>query len=83
MGVGDSLFVESKELEQYRGFDIAEIFPAQLHNRRLTSLFTNGVTLRKGDVVGDSNPLHLQRVTDTRDDKGSLREGVGNYSRKE
>ncbi len=24
--------------------------------------FTNGVTLRKGDVVGDSNLLHLQRV---------------------
>ena len=62
MGVGDSLFVESKELEQYRGFDIAEIFPGSATQPTAYVSFTNGVTLRKGDVVGDSNLLHLQRV---------------------
>ncbi|MCM1077900.1 MAG: DEAD/DEAH box helicase family protein [Bacteroidales bacterium] len=62
LGVGDSLFVESKELEQYRGFDIAEIFPGSATQPTAYVTFTNGVTLRKGDVVGDSNLLHLQRV---------------------
>ena len=62
LGVGDSLFVESKELEQYRGFDIAEIFPGSTIQPMAYVTFTNGVTLRKGDVVGDSNLLHLQRV---------------------
>lgn len=62
LGVGDSLFVESKELEQYRGFDITEIFPGSALQPTAYVTFTNGVTLRKGDVVGDSNLLHLQRV---------------------
>lgn len=62
LGVGDSLFVESKELEQYRGFDIAEIFPGSATQPTAYVSFTNGITLRKGDVVGDSNLLHLQRV---------------------
>ena len=62
LGVGDSLFVESKELEQYRGFDIAEIFPGSATQPTAYVTFTNGVTLRKGDVVGDQNLLHLQRI---------------------
>ena len=61
-GVGDSLFVESKEMEQYRGYDIAEIFPGTAAQPTAYVTFTNGVTLRKGDVVGDHNLLHLQRV---------------------
>ncbi len=62
LGVGDSLFIESKELEQYRGFDITEISPGSATQSTAYVTFTNGVTLRKGDVVGDSNMLHLQRV---------------------
>lgn len=62
LGVGDSIFVESKELEQYRGFDITEIFPGSATQPTAYVTFTNGVTLRKGDVVGDQNLLHLQRV---------------------
>lgn len=62
LGTGDSLFIESKELEQYRGFDIAEIFPGSALQPTAYITFTNGVTLRKGEVVGDSNLLHLQRV---------------------
>lgn len=62
LGVGDSLFVASNELEEYRGYDIAEIFPgSNIHPVGYVS-FTNGVTLRKGDLVGDTNELHMQRV---------------------
>ncbi|MDE5749625.1 MAG: DEAD/DEAH box helicase family protein, partial [Duncaniella sp.] len=61
-GVGDSLFAESKELEQYRGYDISEIFPGSATQPTAYVTFTNGVTIRKGEVVGDSNLLHLQRI---------------------
>lgn len=62
LGVGDSLFVESNELEQYRGYDIAEINPGNAAHQVGYVTFTNGVTLRKGEIVGDSNELHMQRV---------------------
>ncbi|MDE6304688.1 MAG: DEAD/DEAH box helicase family protein [Paramuribaculum sp.] len=62
LGVGDSLFVESNDLEQYRGYDIAEIFPGSNTQPTPYVTFTNGVTLRKGDLVGDTNELHMQRV---------------------
>lgn len=61
-GVGDSLFVESNELEQYRGYDIAEINPGNAAHQIGYVTFTNGVTLRKGEIIGDSNELHMQRV---------------------
>lgn len=61
-GVGDSLFVESNELEQYRGYDIAEINPDNTAHPVGYVTFTNGVTLRKGEIIGDSNELHMQRV---------------------
>ena len=60
--VGDSLFVESNELEQYRGYDIAEINPGNAAHPVGYVTFTNGVTLRKGEIIGDSNELHMQRV---------------------
>lgn len=60
--VGDSLFVESNELEQYRGYDIAEISPGNTAHPVGYVTFTNGVTLRKGEIIGDSNELHMQRV---------------------
>ncbi|MDE6268334.1 MAG: DEAD/DEAH box helicase family protein [Muribaculaceae bacterium] len=60
--IGDSLFIKSKELEQYRGFDISEIFPGSSIQPTAYVTFTNGVTIRKGQVVGDSNLLNLQRV---------------------
>ncbi len=62
VGVGDSLFIESKEMEQYRGFDIAEIFPGSAAQPTAYVAFSNGQTIRKGEVVGDQTLLHLQRV---------------------
>ena len=53
---GDKLYSVSG-LKQYEGFDIAEINP---YNDTVT--FLNGVTLRKGEVFGDSSELAMQRV---------------------
>ena len=62
LGVGDSLFVESNDLEQYRGHDISEINPGNTAYPTGYVTFTNGATIRKGEIVGDSNELHMQRV---------------------
>lgn len=62
LGRGDSLYIESNELLQYKGYDIVEIFPGSNTQPVPYVTFANGVTLRKGDVVGDSNELHRQRV---------------------
>ena len=55
-GKGDKLQAASG-LAQYEGFDIAEINPYTD-----TVTFFNGITLRKGEVFGDSNELAMQRV---------------------
>ncbi len=55
-GKGDKLYSASG-LKQYEGFDIAEINPYTD-----TVTFLNGITLRKGEVFGDSNELAMQRV---------------------
>lgn len=62
LGIGDSLYFESNELLQYKDYNIAEIFPGSDTQPIGYVTFTNGVTLRKGDVVGDTNELHMQRV---------------------
>ena len=55
-GKGDKLY-NASGLKQYEGFDISEINPYTD-----TVTFLNGVTLRKGEVFGDSNELAMQRV---------------------
>ena len=55
-GKGDKLQAVSG-LAQYEGFDITEINPYTD-----TVTFLNGITLRKGEVFGDSNELAMQRV---------------------
>lgn len=55
-GKGDQLQASSG-LAQYEGFDISEINPYTD-----TVTFLNGITLRKGEVFGDSNELAMQRV---------------------
>ena len=56
LGKGDKLYSASG-LKQYEGFDIAEINPYTD-----TVTFLNGITLRKGEVFGDSSELAMQRV---------------------
>ena len=56
LAYGDDLFVVS-DLNQYKGYVISDINP--FYN---TVTFLNGVTLHKGEVVGDVSELALQRV---------------------
>lgn len=54
-GVGDSLQEESG-LAQYEGYTISEIHAGG------AVTFLNGVTIRYGEVIGDTNELNMQRV---------------------
>ncbi|MBQ2886307.1 MAG: DEAD/DEAH box helicase family protein, partial [Alphaproteobacteria bacterium] len=54
-GVGDSLHEESG-LAQYDGFTVSEI------NVNGYVTFLNGTTIRRGEVIGDTNELNMQRV---------------------
>ncbi len=54
-GVGDSLREESG-LAEYEGFIVSEI------NVNGYVTFLNGTTIRRGEVIGDTNELSMQRV---------------------
>ena len=54
-GTGDSLREESG-LAEYDGFTVSEIHVSGYVT------FLNGVTLRRGEVIGDTNELTMQRV---------------------
>lgn len=53
----DDLYQLSGELEQYRGYRVAEI-----NGRNNCISFINGVTLYAGDVKGDVGELHFRRI---------------------
>ena len=55
--VGDNLLFASNNLEQYKGYSIAEIDPIAA-----SVTFTNGEVIRKGDVVGDVSEMDMRRV---------------------
>ena len=54
---GKDLFVESNELEQYRGFVIA-----QIDANNDTAEFTNGQILTAGDAIGDVTEATMRRI---------------------
>lgn len=54
---GKDLFVESNELDQYRGFVIA-----QIDANKDTVEFTNGQTLTAGDATGDVTEATMRRI---------------------
>lgn len=56
LGVGDNLLVKSGDLAEYDGYTITEVSP------RGYITFLNGKTIRKGEVVGDSNEEYMQRI---------------------
>lgn len=57
LGVGDNLYYESKEMEQYKGYTISEIDPLTG-----TVTFTNGETIKTGEVVGDVSETDMRRI---------------------
>ena len=57
LGVGNDLYYESKEMEQYKGYTISEIDPI-----RGTVTFTNGEVISVGDVVGDVSEKDMRRI---------------------
>jgi len=54
---GKDLFVESNELDQYRGFVIA-----QIDANKDTVEFTNGHVLSAGDATGDITEMAMRRI---------------------
>ena len=57
LGAGDNLYYISQEMEQYKGYTISEIDPF-----RGQVTFTNGETIRTGDVVGDVSEKDMRRI---------------------
>ena len=58
LGVGDDLYYESKQMEQYKeGYTITEIDPIAG-----TLTFTNGETISKGDLVRDIAEDDMRRI---------------------
>lgn len=55
--VGDNLYEISKNMEQYKGYTIAEIDP-----RNNKVIFTNGEEISKGDVSGDASEKDLRLI---------------------
>lgn len=54
---GDSLYVESKNMEQYKGYVISDIDP--IHN---CVIFTNGEVIYTNNVVGDVSEQDMRRI---------------------
>lgn len=57
VGVDDSLFALSNNMEQYRGYHISEVDPI----RGVVS-FTNGESIHAGEILGDVSELDQRRV---------------------
>jgi len=57
LGKNDNLFAISDELDQYKGFVIADI---NAHTDTVS--FTNGVELQAGEATGDVNEAALRRI---------------------
>lgn len=54
---GDSLYIASNKMEQYKGLTISQIDP-----QSATVIFTNEEFLRKGDVVSDTYAQDIRRI---------------------
>jgi type III restriction enzyme len=67
---GKDLFVESNQLDQYRGFVIA-----QIDANKDTVEFTNGHVLNAGDVTGDITEMAIRRI--------QIREAIKSHFEKE
>lgn len=70
LDVGDNLFEESKQMEQYKGYTISEIDPI---NGTIT--FLNGKSLSKGEITGDISDKDMRRI--------QIRETIASHLEKE
>ena len=57
LGVGDDLYYESQEMEQYKGYTISDIDPF-----RGIVTFTNGETIQTGEVSSDVSESDMRRI---------------------
>lgn len=57
VGAGDNLYELSRNMEQYKGYRISEIDPVAG-----TVTFTNGETIRRGEVAGDISESEMRRI---------------------
>lgn len=57
LSVDDNLYEISKNMDQYQGYRISEIDP-----RGATVSFTNGVIIKKGEVLGDISEKDIRRI---------------------
>lgn len=57
LSVDDNLYEISKNMDQYQGYRISEIDP-----REAVVSFTNGVTIEKGEVLGDISEKDIRRI---------------------
>lgn len=57
LSVDDNLYEISKNMDQYQGYRISEIDP-----REATVSFTNGVTIEKGEALGDISEKDIRRI---------------------
>ena len=55
--VDDNLYEISNNMEQYKGYRVSEIDPISA-----TVTFTNGVTIKKGEVIGDVSEKDMRRI---------------------
>lgn len=58
---GRDLFVESRELDQYRGFTISQII-SQTGSQQDSIEFTNGTILHAGEAIGDVSEKDIRRI---------------------
>ncbi|MDC3418616.1 type III restriction-modification system endonuclease [Aquibacillus salsiterrae] len=68
--VNDDLYQLSGQLEQYKGYRVSEI-----NGQRNVIHFSNGITLKAGEVQGDVNELHFRRI--------QIREAIKSHLEKE
>ena len=70
LDVGDNLFEESKQMEQYKGYVISEIDPL---SGKVS--FLNGKNITKGEVIGDISEKDMRRI--------QIRETIASHLEKE
>ena len=62
LGIGDDLYFVSQEMEQYKGYTISDIVPKAGNDQKGYVVFTNGETIKAGEVSGDVSESDMRRI---------------------